>query len=204
MTPNRLLVMCLSATMMSGCAMFSLSSNVMIANGKKTGSSCFSESVEEVAKKIEAYFNTCDAQPLQRNTPEIYYKDVTTGRMLPLELPLARPVYGYENYRHSDTFSEVKSHVEIYPYSKRVSLLNNNYFNMTAEITRNDGNSGCPTSVVFYSAFFNEGAQKFRKIEQYIKTGELDEICQKKHPAPSTVPPGETIVPFKAYEPKVN
>ena len=158
MTTNRLLIICLAITIMPGCAMLSTSSTELMAKGRKSSSYCFGESASTVAKKIENYFESCDVRPESKVT---------------LYTPRISNQGGFDNFDNFDKpmtiySPEVRSAVEVYPKSRRVSLVSERTFNMVADVTEIDGNSACRTSVNFYALYIWE--PKFRHIEKYIKT----------------------------------
>lgn len=171
MTTNRLLGICLVGTMMQGCATTGTSSTETISNGQKSTSYCFSENVALVTKKIEHYIESCDAHPARE-------EEDPTG--LWISGSNGQAGYFLPATRHTP---EVRSYVEIYPKSRRVSLVRGGNFDMVAVVTGNDGlSAACRTSVEFYGGTAIGWASRSRHIEHYLKTGEFDENCLKRHP----------------------
>lgn len=160
MITNRLPVLCLAVSLMPGCALYAVSSTEMISKGKKSSSYCFSENVESVAKKIQDYYELCDVHSEKiTNTPN-FRRPGWVGAD-----DFRDPDYQYQNFI---TRPETVSKLEVLPKSRRVSLVDNLFFSMVANVTETDGAPACRTAVTFYATYIWE--QKFRYIKEYIDT----------------------------------
>lgn len=159
MTPNRLLMMCLAIITMHGCAMFSMSSAEMILNGKKSNTYCYGESVESIAQKIQDYYEGCEVH-LGENIMTPGFNRRGWGN--------ANDYSDLDHLNKSSIVRPTQSKVEVFPKSRRVSVVSDRFFSMVANVTERDSDPVCRTAVDFYAPYAWE--RKFQNINKFINT----------------------------------
>lgn len=181
MTPNKLLLICLAVTVMQGCAGHAKTSTERILKVEKSSSYHYNDSIESVANKIMNYIDVHEAHP--ESTREVIspgYYDIKNK-------------FFYPDTRSSYTDPEVKSHIEIYPKSRRVSLVEGDNFKLVMDVTKIDR---CKTSVEFYDG----NSRLTKKIDQYIKTEEFDAACLESFDSRPSITSHEEVLHEAAQE----
>lgn len=145
--------------LLAGCA--SVSSTERMSTGKKSSTYCFDESIDTVANKINESFANCYSAPVEDHSFVADLSTYSKGRMVVPDIA-SRSTLGPRG----------KTLVETFQKNRKVSLIRGIDYILVANITDNEADPSCRTSVEYYTPSITVigGERRFLRIEQYIKT----------------------------------